>query len=72
MAINQTAPSKSKKELAEELGVSRASLYYQPKLPGKDLKLKAEIEKVMTDNKAYGHKRIAWALAINKKRALRL
>jgi transposase InsO family protein len=72
MAINLTAPFKSKKELAKQLGISRQSLYYQPKLPAKDLKLKAEIEKVMTDNKAYGHKRIAWALYINKKRALRI
>ena len=72
MAINQAAPFKSKKELAKELGISRQSLYYQPKLPGKDLKLKTEIEKAMADNKAYGHKRIAWALNINKKRALRV
>ncbi|PIQ74365.1 MAG: hypothetical protein CO002_03340 [Candidatus Portnoybacteria bacterium CG_4_8_14_3_um_filter_44_10] len=72
MAVNLAAPFKSKQELAKQLGVSRQSLYYQPKLPGKDLKLKAEIEKVMTDNKAYGHKRIAWALNINKKRALRV
>jgi len=72
MAINQAAPTKSKKELAGELGVSRQSLYYQLKLPAKDLRLKAEIEKVMSDNKAYGHKRIAWALNINKKRVLRV
>lgn len=71
MAINQTAPAKSKKELAKEPGISRQGLYYKPKLPAKDLKLKAEIEEVMSDNKTYGHKRIAWALNINKKRALR-
>lgn len=47
MAINQTAPVKSKKELAKELGISRQSLYYKPKLPEKDLRLKAEIERVM-------------------------
>ena len=72
MAINQTAPSKSKKELARELGISRQSLYYKPKLPEKDLKLKAEIEKVMAHHKAYGHKRIALDLKINKKRVLRV
>lgn len=72
MAINQLSPKKSKKELARELGISRQSLYYKPKLPEKDLKLKAEIEKVLVHNKAYGHKRIAWALNINKKRALRV
>ena len=72
MAINQVAPSKSKKDLARELGVSRQSLYYKPKLPEKDLKLKAEIEKVMVKHKAYGHKRIAIELEINKKRVLRV
>jgi len=44
MAINLAAPPKSKKELARELGISRQSLYYKPKLPEKDLKLKAKIE----------------------------
>lgn len=72
MAIKAASPPQSKKELAQRLGISRQSLYYQLKLPEKDLKLKADIEKVMSDNKAYGHKRIAWELNINKKRALRV
>jgi transposase InsO family protein len=72
MIINQRAPFKSKKELAKELGISRQSLYYKPKLPEKDLKLKAEIEMVMSQHKAYGHKRIALELGINKKRILRV
>lgn len=72
MAVNRSSPRQSKKALAEQLAVSRQSLYYQPKLPVKDSKLKVEIEKVMADNKAYGHKRVALALNINKKRALRV
>lgn len=72
MAINQTAPFESKKGLAKQLGISRQSLYYNPKLPEKDLKLKSEIEKVMARHKAYGHKRIALDLRINKKRILRV
>lgn len=72
MAVNQTAPPKSKEELARELGISRQSLYYKPKLPAKDLKLKAEIKKVMACHRAYGHKRIALDLRINKKRVLRV
>jgi transposase InsO family protein len=72
MAINKVSPAKSKKELARELGISRQSLYYKPKLPEKDLKLKAEIEKVMAHHKAYGHRRIAIHLGINKKRILRV
>ncbi len=72
MAVNRTAPPKSKTELAKQLGISRASLYYQPKLPAKDLELKAKIEKTMSVHKAYGHKRIALELNINKKRILRV
>jgi len=72
MAIKQLTPHQSKQALAKQLGVSRQSLYYQPKMPAKDLALKAEIEAVMANNKAYGHKRIAWHLVINKKRALRV
>ena len=69
MAVNRVAPKTSKKELAKQLGVSRASLYYKPKQPAKDLKLKAEIDKVMAKHKAYGHRRVAIDLNINHKRA---
>ena len=72
MAIRSIAPLKSKTALAKQLGVSRQSLYYQLKLPKKDFKLKNKIEKVMSENKAYGHKRIAIDLKINKKRILRV
>lgn len=66
------APKQNRAGLAKQLNASRSSLYYQPKLPGKDLRLKAEIEKTMSDNKAYGHRRVAFALNINKKRARRV
>lgn len=72
MAINRSSPRQSKKALAEQLGVSRQSLYYRPRLPAKDSEFKVEIEKVMADNKAYGHRRIAWALNVNKKRVWRV
>jgi transposase InsO family protein len=62
----------SKAQLAKQLNVPRSSLYYKPKLPEKDLKLKAQIEKVMAVHKAYGHRRIAIILKINKKRVLRV
>lgn len=71
-AIKELAPPASKTELAKQLGVSRSTLYYQPKLLVKDLALKVEIEKVMAAHKAYGHKRIAIALNVNKKRILRV
>jgi transposase InsO family protein len=71
-AIKKQAPSKGKNNLARELGISRGLLYYQPKLPVKDLLLRAEIEKVMLKHKAYGHRRIALMLEINKKRVRRV
>jgi transposase InsO family protein len=71
-AINQLAPPDGKAELAKQLGVSRSSLYYAPRLPAKDLKLKAEIEKVMSVHSAYGQRRIAIELKVNKKRIKRV
>jgi len=72
MAKIARAEKENKTALAKKLGVSRSSLYYRPILPAKDLKLKVDICQVMKDNKAYGHKRIAMALNINKKRILRV
>jgi len=71
-AINTQKPPECKTELARKLGISRGLLYYKPKLPAKDLKLKADIEKVMRKHKAYGHRRIALELNINKKRVKRV
>ena len=71
-AIKSFSPKESKTAMARRLEISRSSLYYRPKLPAKDLKLKIEIKQVMKDNKAYGHKRIAMVLGINKKRVLRV
>ncbi len=62
----------NKTKLAKNLGVCRQSLYYRPKLPIKDLELKKRIEEVLAEHKAYGHKRIAINLGINKKRVLRV
>lgn len=62
----------TKAEIARRLGVSRSSLYYQHKKPVEDLDVKAQIESVLTNHPAYGHKRIAWELKLNKKRILRV
>lgn len=62
----------TKTELAITLGVSRSSLYYQPKRPALDLELKSQIESVMVNCPSYGHKRIAIELKLNKKRILRI
>ncbi len=62
----------NKTKLAKNLGICRQSLYYKPKLPTKDLMLKKQIEEVLVEHKAYGHKRIAIHLGINRKRVLRV
>lgn len=64
-AINKT-------QLARELGISRSSLYYQPKRPGVDEEVRRQIESVLSDHPAYGHKRIALTLKLNKKRIRRV
>lgn len=67
--INQAI---SKLELARSLGLSISSLYYVPKRPIIDEEVKRQIESVMSDHPAYGHKRIALSLKLNKKRILRV
>ncbi len=62
----------SKSVACAKVAVSRNSLYYKPKLPAKDLILKQQIEAVLIEHKSYGHRRIALALGINKKRVLRV
>ncbi|OHB22789.1 MAG: hypothetical protein A3I22_02755, partial [Parcubacteria group bacterium RIFCSPLOWO2_02_FULL_40_12] len=62
----------TKKELAKELGISLASLYYRPKQFNKDWQLKIAIEEALHLRPSYGHKRLALHLKINKKRILRV
>lgn len=64
--------AENKAALARELGISRSSLYYRAKQPDKDWELKCEIEKALRKYPAYGHKRLAIHLKINKKRILRV
>ena len=61
-----------RRPLAKAVGLSRASLYYRSKQPDKDWALKQEIEAVLREHPAYGHKRIALALKRNKKAVLRV
>jgi len=63
--VNKTALSKS-------LGIARSSLYYHPKKPREDETIKQAILAVQSDHAAYGHKRIARDLGLNKKRILRV
>ncbi|MFH1357403.1 MAG: IS3 family transposase [bacterium] len=63
---------KNKAELARKMKISRGSLYYRPKKPSEDKELKTQILSVLGNHPAYGHKRIAIELKINKKRILRV
>lgn len=62
----------TKVALAKKLGIARSSLYYVPKRPASDEELRQKILVVMTEHPAYGHRRIAMALKINKKCVSRL
>ena len=62
----------TKSDVCKKLGISRSSLYYKHKKPIEDLEVKVQIESVLTNNPAYGHKRIAWTLRLNHKRILRV
>ena len=58
--------------LARELGISRAALYYRPKKPSDDEQVKTKIMAVMINDQAYGSRRVAIALTINRKKAQRI
>ena len=62
----------TKTALARDLGVSRASLYYKPKKPPSDAALKAKVAAVMAEHPAYGHRRVAIALGMNRKPVVRV
>lgn len=62
----------TKTALAQSLGISRQALYYQHKKPAKNQLIKKEIEKVLGNHPAYGHKRIAMELGMNKKKIRRV
>lgn len=70
--VKQALTNMSKLELAKSLGLSISSLYYQPLRPAIDEEVKHQIESVQVDHPAYGHKRIALALKLNKKRIRRV
>ena len=64
--------SLTKTALAKATGISRTHLYYRHRLPEKDWGIKQLIELALREHPAYGHKRLAGHLNINKKRILRV
>ena len=57
----------NKLKTLEYLNIPHSSFYYRRILDQKDLILKEKIEKVLEKNPSYGHRRIAYALEMNKK-----
>ena len=62
----------NKTRLAKRLGIARATLYYHSRKKKSDEVAKQLIKAVMESNPSYGHKRIAPALKMNKKKVLRI
>lgn len=62
----------TKTALAKKIGVSRQSLYYTSTKEPEDDKPKTAIALVHVSHPAYGHKRLAWELGVNKKRVRRV
>lgn len=62
----------NKRALANESGIARSTLYYEPRQTQKDWYTKQRIEEALHIHPAYGHKRLALHLKINKKRILRV
>jgi transposase InsO family protein len=62
----------NKTRLASKLGIARSTIYYRSRKKTSDETDKQPIEAVMEANPSYGHKRIAMALKMNKKKVLRI
>ncbi len=62
----------TKTVLARKLGVSRGMLYYRHRKPLEDENIRDEIVKVLDNHPAYGHRRIALELGLNRKRIRRI
>ena len=62
----------NKSKLARDLGIARSSLYYVRKREAIDEEVKRQIEAVMVEHPAYGHKRIALHLQMGHNRIRRV
>lgn len=62
----------TKTALALKLGIARSTLYYKPKKPPQDQGLRQKIEAVMAEHPAYGHRRVALHLGMNRKPVARV
>lgn len=70
ISLVQAGELKSVRAIA--LGIERKNIYRSSKLVAKDKALAEKIKAVHKTDPAYGHRRVAWELGINPKRALRV
>lgn len=61
-----------KNQLIRLLGITKSVFWYHSRLPTKDEELKEQILAVLEYNPSYGHRRIALALGMGKKRVRRV
>ena len=64
--------SKKKKLISGVMGLNRKNLYHQGKKMIRDLAIKDRIEETFKTHPAYGHRRLAMELKMNKKKILRI
>lgn len=64
--------SRDKKLISECMSINRKNIYHQGKKVIKDLAVKERIEKTFKTHPAYGHRRLALELRMNKKKILRI
>ena len=64
--------SNDKTLIAKCLNIERENIYYDKRRDKLDEEVKNQIETVQVDNPAYGHRRIAIELLMNKKKILRI
>lgn len=65
-------PGTTVTQLAHQLDIPRATLYYRSTLAVKDEQLRQDIYRVLHLHPSYGHRRLAIHLGVNKKRVLRV
>jgi len=64
--------STNKKLIAKCMNINHKNIYHKSKMTDRDLKVKEKIEENHITNPAYGHRRLALDLKMNKKKILRV
>ena len=70
--IEVVRQARNKKLIAKAMNINFKNMYYQHLKDSKDIKVKQDIEKTFIHHPAYGHRRLALELKMNKKKILRI